>query len=121
MKDNHFYKSPSLFYQVIKLIRIVYVLNFIDLIVTYIGVNRFGLVAESNSNIIFLLENFGWFSLIFVKVYILPLFFIPVIETLKRIDLKYKRKYESIVSLYLLILICMFITIIIDWVVILIK
>lgn len=94
---------------------LVYFLNVIDLIVTFFGVNKFGLVAESNQMLIYLIKNFGWEITGFLKIIVVFIFSIPLIIQIKYGD----KKFEHINVLGLFILICLFVYIIISWLMIL--
>lgn len=43
-------------------------LNFLDLITTFIGVNIYTFTFEGNMNVIWLIQNFGWFGFSFIKI-----------------------------------------------------
>lgn len=52
------------------LIFFINVLNVLDFVLTFIGINKFGIVSEGNPLMVYQIENFGWLITGFLKILI---------------------------------------------------
>lgn len=89
----------------------VYFFNVIDLIITFFGISRFGISAESNTILIFLIEKFGFEIMGIFKIISIIIYSIPLIILIRKTN--GKMIYIVIFSLYF-INYC-YIVIIIEW------
>ena len=95
----------------------LFFLNIIDLIITFIGINRFGFIAEKNENIIFIVNEYGWATLSIIKIFGVFVAGLPLIISCNITDNKTYLKF----CFYCLLWLCMiFIFMIINWVLILV-
>lgn len=91
-------------------------LNFLDLIFTYLGISKYGFESESNGFLICMIKNFGWSITSFFKIIIVPISGLPLIKSVSVI--KY-RKFIILCNISLIIMCCIFIEVLYNWSVIL--
>ena len=95
----------------------LFFLNIVDLIVTFIGINRFGFIVEKNENIVFIINEYGWVILSTIKVFGVFIAGLPLTISCYMTDNEIYLKF----CLYCLLLLCIiFIFVIINWVLILV-
>lgn len=111
-----------------KLLIFLNIFNFIDLFVTIIGINRFGLIAEGNYNVVYIISNFGIVPLIIIKLigvllvslcYKINVDFI-IKKAITDEQIKYTKKFIFVSEIALLLMNILFIKIIIEWVFVLV-
>lgn len=110
-----------------KLLIFLNIFNFFDLIVTIIGINNYGFSVEGNSNIVFIVSNFGFIPLIIIKivgVFLISLYYykniIYSVNKYKYKNIKFFYYYKYFSLFVLLYVNLLFIYIIYDWVIFLV-
>lgn len=111
-----------------KLLIFLNIFNFIDLIVTIIGINKYGLIAEGNLTLVYIISNFGFVPLIIIKivgVFLISLYYkINVDFVVKKAvtdeQKRYVKYFMLLSNICLLIMNFIFIKIIVEWLVFLV-
>ena len=111
----------NLKHQIVIALILINILNFLDIIVTFFGVSKYGLIAEGNPFIIFMLKNYGWIITGILKVvFILIISFIPIKVVDNLSDNPYS-KYLKIAVLFVMYALCWcYVVIIYEWLMVLV-
>lgn len=88
------------------------ILNYLDLFLTLIGINNYGLIIESNPLIKFVVSNLGYIPLIIIKIIVVFIVSMILYYSEKSINNKF---YTTISTIILIALNCVFTSIIFSW------